>query len=75
MVGAKGFELELLAGVRARKRNPERIPRGTSHDKTICPAHLLLMHGCVRSVRPLSNLDCEHKNRRQAFRPGRFLRR
>jgi hypothetical protein len=28
-----------------------------------------------RSVGPLCNFDCEHKNRRQPFRPGRLLRR
>ncbi len=37
--------------------------------------NLLLMHGCGRSVGPLCNFDCEHKNRRQPFRLGRFLRR
>src|SRR5258708_1134283 len=37
--------------------------------------HLLLMHGCSRSVGPLCNFDCEHQNRRQPFRLGRSLRR
>jgi hypothetical protein len=37
--------------------------------------NLLLMHGCGRSIGPLCNFDCEHKNRRQPFRLGRFLRR
>jgi len=37
--------------------------------------HLLLMHGCGGSVGPLCNYDCEHKNRRQPFRLGRFRRR
>ena len=37
--------------------------------------HLLLRHGCSRSVGPLCNFDCEHQNRRQPFRLGRFLRR
>ena len=32
--------------------------------------NLLLMHGCGRSVGPLCNFDCEHKNRRQPFRLG-----
>jgi hypothetical protein len=30
-------------------------------------SNLLLMHGCGRSVGPLCNFDCEHKNRRQPF--------
>jgi hypothetical protein len=37
--------------------------------------NLLLMHGCGRSVGPLCNFDCEHKNWRQPFRLGRLLRR
>jgi hypothetical protein len=35
--------------------------------------NLLLLHGCGRSVRPLCNFDCEHKNRRKPFCLGRFL--
>jgi hypothetical protein len=37
--------------------------------------NLLLMRGCGRSVGPLCDFDCEHKNRRQPVRRGRFLRR
>jgi hypothetical protein len=36
---------------------------------------LLLMDRCGRSIGPLCTFNCEHKNRPQPLRLGRFLRR